>query len=114
MEFAPTADTVGKQYDVVATPEALAGLASALGAAGRFAFRVLPDGPTAMRAGIAGFAFSTGARHARYVPVARRTVEGGLFGDAEKRTGPASIRRPRWRRWRRCSKIRRCGRSVTT
>jgi DNA polymerase-1 len=79
MEFAPTAETVGKQYEVVATPEGVADLAAALRQAGRFAFRVLPDGPTAMRAGIAGFAFSTAARHAQYVPIAVGGDHEGLF-----------------------------------
>src|SRR5436190_907279 len=42
MEFAPTADTVGKDYVVVDTAEALSGLIASLRAAGRCAFRVLP------------------------------------------------------------------------
>jgi DNA polymerase-1 len=82
MEYAPTAETVGKQYDVIATPDALAGLAAALRTAGRFGFRVLPDGPTAMRAGIAGLSFSTASRKAHYVPIATGASGGGLFGDA--------------------------------
>ena len=88
MEFAPTADTVGKQYDIVATPDALIGLAAALREAGRFAFRVLTDGPTAMRAGIAGFAFSTSARHAQYVPILGGRSGGGLFGDDDESGRP--------------------------
>ena len=69
MEFAPTAQTVGKDYSVVDTPDAVRALAADLRQAGRFALRVLPDAPGAMRAGIVGLSFSTGARQARYVPI---------------------------------------------
>src|SRR5205814_398174 len=44
-------------------------LAGRLRAAGRFALRVLPDRPTAMRASIVGLAFSTAPRDADYVPL---------------------------------------------
>jgi DNA polymerase-1 len=80
MEYAPTADTVGKQYEAVTTLEALRNLVSELRSAGRCGVRVLPDGPTAMRAAIAGLAFSTGARQARYVPIVGEAGGGGLFG----------------------------------
>src|SRR6476646_12152882 len=43
MEYAPTADTVGKDYAVVDTAEGLKALVEELRAAGRFALRVLPD-----------------------------------------------------------------------
>jgi DNA polymerase-1 len=82
MEFAPTAETVGKQYEVVATADGVAELAAALRTAGRFAFRVLPDGPTAMRAGIAGLAFATAPRQAHYVPISVAAGNGGLFNEA--------------------------------
>jgi DNA polymerase-1 len=78
MEFAPTAATTERDYQAVTTPGALEALAAALRAAGRFGIRVLPDEPSAMRAGIVGIAFATAPRKARYVPVAR----GGLLGDA--------------------------------
>ena len=68
MEFAPTAETVARDYAVVDTPEGLARLAVDLKTAGRFALRVLPDAPAAMRASIVGLSFSTGPHHARYVP----------------------------------------------
>ncbi|HEX5473753.1 MAG TPA: DNA polymerase I [Vicinamibacterales bacterium] len=70
MEFAPTAQTVGKDYAVVATMAEVCGLADALRRAGRFALRVLPDAPSAMRAGIVGLSFSTAPHEARYVPLA--------------------------------------------
>ena len=68
MDFAPTAQTVGKDYQAVDTIEGVAALAGELRAAGRFALRVLPDTPSAMRASIVGLAFSTAPRQARYVP----------------------------------------------
>ena len=79
-----------------------------LRAAGRFALRVLPDAPSAMRAGIVGLSFSTAPR-----PRALRAVRdepaaaADLFGAAGDRRvdgGP----RPRATRWRccgRCSRI---------
>src|SRR5688572_2505882 len=61
MEYAPTADTVGKDYTIVDTKDAVLALAAELRAAGRFALRVLPDAPSAMLSGIVGISFSTGA-----------------------------------------------------
>ena len=81
MEYAPDAQTIGKDYAIVRTIDEVHELAAALKAAGRFGFRVLPDGPSAMRAGIAGLAFSTGPRHARYLPLAEhRGGDEDLFG----------------------------------
>jgi DNA polymerase I len=68
MEYAPTAQTIERDYAIVDTPEGLARLAADLTAAGRFALRVLPDAPSAMRASIVGLSFSTAPHHARYVP----------------------------------------------
>jgi DNA polymerase-1 len=73
-EYAPTADTIAKSYRTVNTPEDLRALADRLEAAGAFALRVLPDQPTAMRAGIVGLAFSTAPREADYVPTGHRAL----------------------------------------
>jgi DNA polymerase I len=70
MEFAPTAQTIGKDYVVVDTIEGVTALAAELAQAGRVALRVLPDRPSAMRAAIVGLSFSTAKHHARYVPFA--------------------------------------------
>ena len=78
MEFAPTAQTIGKDYKTAGTIEEVETLARELRAAGRFGLRVLPDAPSAMVSGIVGMSFSTGPRHARYVPF----VAGGLGFDA--------------------------------
>jgi len=79
LEYAPTADTVGKDYAIVSTPDDLAALAGALRAAGRFGLRVLPDAPAAMRASIAGLSFSIARRQARYVPIGSNGAP-DLFG----------------------------------
>ena len=70
MEYAPTADTVGKDYAIVDTIDALRTLAGELAASRRVALRVIPDEPAAMRAGIVGIAFSSAPHRARYVPFA--------------------------------------------
>ncbi|HUF23664.1 MAG TPA: DNA polymerase I [Vicinamibacterales bacterium] len=75
-EYAPTADTVARDYALVTTGEALDALAGELSASSAFAFRVLTDGGPAMRAAIAGLAFSTEPRRARYVPFAPGTLGG--------------------------------------
>jgi DNA polymerase-1 len=87
MEYAPDAQTIGKDYAIVRSIDEVRALAEALNTAGRFGFRVLPDGPSAMRAGIAGLAFSTGPRHARYVPLAERRADEDLFGSGPPAAG---------------------------
>jgi DNA polymerase-1 len=83
LEYAPTAQTVGKDYALVESLDDLRALTASLSALGRFGLRVLPDAPAAMRAGIVGISFSTGPRQARYVPLATPNLDGGLFGAAE-------------------------------
>jgi DNA polymerase-1 len=81
LEYAPTADTIGKDYAVVSSLDGLRELAAEVRRAGRVGFRVLPDAPTAMRCGVVGIAFSTAARQARYVPIlTTQPADGGLFG----------------------------------
>ena len=74
-EYAPTADTIAKTYRIVNTADGVRALAARLGEAGRFAFRVLPDGPTAMRASIVGISFSTSPRDGDYVPIGHRSLD---------------------------------------
>jgi DNA polymerase-1 len=89
LEYAPTAQTIGKDYATVETLDELRALVSTLRAAGRFGLRVLPDATAAMRAGIVGLSFSTAPRQARYVPFATASSGGDLFGsaDADERPG---------------------------
>ena len=68
-EFAPTAGTIQKDYALVATTAQLDALVDELRTAGEFALRLIPDQPSAMRAGIVGIAVSTADREARYVPL---------------------------------------------
>jgi DNA polymerase-1 len=85
LEYAPTAETVGKDYAIVATLDQLRELADELRRAGRVALGVLPDGPSAMRAAIVGLSFSTAAHRARYVPLAATPhARGGLFDAPEQ------------------------------
>ena len=84
LEYAPTAETVGKDYAVVRSLDELNTLVSELARVGRFGIHVLADDPAPMRAGIVGLSFSTGPHQARYVPLAATaTVSEGLFGAAE-------------------------------
>jgi DNA polymerase-1 len=80
-EYAPTADTIEKDYAVVTTLAQLDALVDELSAAGEFACRIIPDQPLAMRAAIVGIAFSTRDRHARYVPLGHvsAAAEGDLL-----------------------------------
>ena len=73
-EYAPTADTIEKTYRLVNSEEDVRALAARLQTAGRFAMRVLPDQPAAMRAGIVGLSFSTKPREADYVPTGHRAL----------------------------------------
>ena len=84
MEYAPTADTVGKDYALVRTAQELEALAAELRAAGRFGLRILSDGPSAMRADIVGLSFAIAPRKARYAAIASATDGSSaqdLFGD---------------------------------
>src|SRR4051794_19214347 len=74
-EYAPTADTITKTYRIVNTVDGVRALADRLRAAGRFAFRVLPDGPTAMRATIVGISFAISSRDGDYVPIGHRSLD---------------------------------------
>jgi DNA polymerase-1 len=88
MEYAPTADTVAKDYTVVSTADGLRTLAAAIEASKRCALRVIPDAPLAMRAGIAGIAFATEPRKAHYVPfVEAAPPSSGLFGGEDSARG---------------------------
>jgi DNA polymerase-1 len=73
-EYAPDAKSTQKTYRTILDADALRALAARLRAAGRFALRVLPDRPAAMRAGIVGIAFSDAPRDADYVPLGHRSL----------------------------------------
>ncbi len=83
LEYAPTAQTIGKDYKTIESLLELRTLVQSLTDARRFGFRVLPDAPAAMRSGIVGLSFSAAPRHARYVPLSVVSQDGGLFGSPE-------------------------------
>jgi DNA polymerase-1 len=73
-EFAPTAESVVKDYAVVETLDDVRALADEVRRAGRVALHVLADGDAGMRAGLAGLVMSTGARQARFLPFGQATL----------------------------------------
>ena len=92
MEYAPTADTVSKDYAIVDTADAVRALGKELRAAGRFALRVLPDAPSAMLAGIVGISFATGPHRARYIPLSTApAAPADLFGQPEITANDAGL-----------------------
>jgi DNA polymerase-1 len=68
-DYAPTADSIQKDYALVTSLEDLDALIAHLRSAGEFSLRVIPDQPAAMRARIVGIAVSTDDRQARYIPL---------------------------------------------
>ncbi len=92
MEYAPTADTTAKDYQLVTTLDGVQKVAAELKSAGRFAMRVLPDAPAAVRAGIVGVAFSIAPRQAWYVPIGH--VEPSQLPAAESGADPERVGLP--------------------
>jgi DNA polymerase-1 len=68
-EYAPTADSVAKDYSLVTALEDLERLVSQVRDAGECAIHVVSDQPSALRAAIVGIAFSIANRQAWYVPL---------------------------------------------
>src|SRR5689334_16482621 len=91
MDYAPDAQSIGKDYALVRTQEDIRALAATLRGVERFAFRVLPDQPSAMQTGIVGLAFATGPRQARYVPLAAPAAGTDLFGDSTSSRDDVSV-----------------------
>ncbi len=76
-EYAPTASSIEKDYATVTTPDELDALVRELREAGRFALRIVADGPSCVRATLVGLVFATAPRRARYVPLAHEGFGGG-------------------------------------
>ena len=74
-EYAPTADTIAKDYALVTTTGQLDALIDELRRAGEFALRLIPDQPFPMRAAIVGIAVSTADRQARYIPLGHESAD---------------------------------------
>ena len=90
-EYAPTADTVRKDYAIVSSAQELDALIADLRAAGEFALRVIPDQPSAMRATIVGISFSTADRQARYLPIGHQAQASGGGGLLEAASAPTQV-----------------------
>jgi DNA polymerase I len=71
MEYAPTAQTVTKDYAAIDSLDGLDALVKEAREAGAVAMHLVTDTPTAMRAEIVGVTLSFADRQARYVPLAR-------------------------------------------
>ncbi len=84
-EYAPTAETVTKDYALVVTASGLDDLIEGIRAAGSCGMHVFGDQGSAMRAAIVGIAFSTADRQARYIPLGHE----GLGGGHDLLAGPA-------------------------
>ncbi|HVC19149.1 MAG TPA: DNA polymerase I [Vicinamibacterales bacterium] len=80
-DYAPTADTVSSDYAVVPSLDALAQLAGALEAAGRFAVHVVADGTAAMTAHPVGLVVAAAPHAARYVPLGHTALDDGPMFD---------------------------------
>ena len=81
-EFAPSADSVETDYRLVTEVAELEALAASLREAGRCGLHVLTVSGPPTRDGLVGLAFSTAARSASYVPLARNELDlsGSLDG----------------------------------
>ncbi len=79
-EFAPTAESIARDYAIVDTIEGVQALAAEARAAGRVALHAVADGDAGMRAELAGMVLSTGARQARFLPFTAASLvsEAGL------------------------------------
>ncbi len=82
-EYAPTAESVTKDYAVVETLDGVRVLADEIRTHGRVALHALADGDAGMRATLAGLVCSVGPRVARYLPFGAATLvsDGGLDRD---------------------------------
>jgi DNA polymerase I len=74
-EYAPTAETVNADYQIVSTEEDLAALTSELEESEMFALSVIGDCPGGMQASLVGISFSTAAGRARYLPVGHTALD---------------------------------------
>ena len=88
-EFAPTADNVDTDYRIVTEVTELEALAASLREAGRCGLHVLTVSGPPTRGGVVGLAFSTTARSACYVPLARDELD--LTGSLGEKTVFAAL-----------------------
>jgi DNA polymerase-1 len=91
-EYAPSADTIQKDYALITSLADLDALMSEIRAARECSLRVIAEGPTAMSAAIVGMAFSTTDRSARYLPLGHESGDdtGDLLSAASRPSQLAS------------------------
>ena len=82
-DVAPTADSVDTDYRMITEVTDLQALAASLGEASQYGLHVLTVSGAPTRGGIVGLAFSTAARSASYVPLARSGLD--LSGSLDER-----------------------------
>ena len=82
-EFAPTAESIVKDYQLVGSLEELETLVAELAEAKGLALRLVCDGTAPVRATLVGLAVSVRPRHGRYIPLGHRGFmgEGSLDRD---------------------------------
>jgi DNA polymerase-1 len=83
-EYAPTAESVIRDYTVVESLDGVRTLADEIRAKGRVALHALADGDAGMRATLAGLVCAIGPRTARFLPFGAVTLvnDGGLDREA--------------------------------
>ena len=88
-EYAPTANTVDKDYAIVRSVSELDALINTVRSRGLCGIRVIGDSSDAMRAGLVGITLSTELGHARYIPIGHRAL--GDVRDIDAVTALASL-----------------------
>ena len=88
-EYAPTAETVTRDYGILRTRAELEPVIARLRAAGRFALRLLGDDAFSMRARVVGIALADAPRRAWYVPCGHQGFDAA--GDLDATTALALL-----------------------
>jgi len=77
-EFAPTAESVAKDYAIVQSVDDLTALVAEARRVGRLSLKAITDGDAPVRASLVGVALSTAPGKARYVPLGHEGFGGGF------------------------------------
>jgi DNA polymerase I len=77
-EFAPTAESVAKDYAVIQSADELTALVAEARRVGRLGLKVITDGDAPVRASLVGVALSTAPGKARYMPLGHEGFGGGF------------------------------------
>ena len=88
-EYAPTVNTVAKDYAIVQSISELEALIAAVRSNGVCGIRIISDASDAMRAGLVGITLSTEPGHAQYIPIGHRAL--GDVNDLDAATALARL-----------------------